>query len=163
MPACGLRGEEGSLKPACSAAFPHTQSEVTGFLGAWEAASPGPACSGHGPGTEGWSPCTADGTLSLPLARNILWLNISVKKVTNKNGTCSRERAAIKTPGCLGWRLGVGSLLTGPDRERRDLGFFPELLQNQNCCSDPAQLFSSRCQVGRSAGLRDVRSGRFQS
>lgn len=47
----------------------------------WEAASPmpappGPACAGHGSGMEYLRPSSADGTLRLPLARNILWLNI---------------------------------------------------------------------------------------
>ena len=66
----------------------------------------------------------AHGTLKPPLARNILWLNISVKEVINKNSIRSGERAAIKASGCPEWKWGAGSLLTGPDREIR-LGLLP--------------------------------------
>ena len=56
------RGEgKAPWRPAYSTLTP-TQSEFTGFLGVWEAASSGPACSGQGPGTEDASPCTASGT-----------------------------------------------------------------------------------------------------
>lgn len=103
--------------------------------------------------------------LRLPPARNILWLNISVKKMINKNSICSRERAAITTPQCLGWTLGAGSLLAGPDRKRPHLGSVPELLRNQNHCSDHAVILHfvpSRTQCGVLEGM-PVRPHRFQS
>lgn len=64
-----------------------------------------------GPGPEGSSSSKADGTLRPALARNIVWLHGSAKKVIVKNRTCPRrERAAITTPGCPWWRQGAGCL-----------------------------------------------------